>query len=193
MRRFRKSAKNGQPALNRNDSEAFRCPLPDTSNVMRLASRGNAVPDSPDLRVMIVEDQALLAMELELVLGECGCEVVGCAMDRAGAVSIADRERPDLALIDINLLDGMTGPEIARHVVNETGCAVVFLTANPEQIPEGFAGALGVVSKPFDEATIRPVVAFARGFILHRTVGELPRRFRLAPWLTAPRADIAPH
>jgi DNA-binding response OmpR family regulator len=142
---------------------------------------------------MIVEDQALLAMELELVLGESGCDVVGCAMDKAGALEIAERERPELALIDVNLLDGLTGPQIAERVVSEFGCAVVFLTANPEQIPEGFAGALGAVSKPFDEATIRAVVDFARQFIQHRTVGEAPRRFRLAPWLTTPPADIAPH
>ena len=51
----------------------------------------------PDLRVIIVEDQALLAMELELVLGESGCDVVGCAMDQASALAIAARERPDLA------------------------------------------------------------------------------------------------
>lgn len=142
---------------------------------------------------MIVEDQALLAMELELVLGESGCDVVGCAMDKAGAFAIAERERPDLALIDVNLLDGLTGPQIAQRVVSEFGCAVVFLTANPEQIPDGFAGALGAVSKPFDEATIQAVVVFARQFIQHRTLGEAPRRFRLAPWLTTPPADIAPH
>ncbi len=142
---------------------------------------------------MIVEDQALLAMELELVLGETGCDVVGCAMDKAGAFAIAERERPDLALIDVNLLDGMTGPQIAQRMVSEFGCAVVFLTANPEQIPDGFAGALGAVSKPFDEATIQAVVVFARQFIQHRTLGETPRRFRLAPWLTTPPADIAPH
>lgn len=142
---------------------------------------------------MIVEDQALLAMELELVLGESGCDVVGCAMDKAGAFAVADRERPDLALIDVNLLDGLTGPQIAQRLVSEFGCAVVFLTANPEQIPEGFAGALGAVSKPFDEATIRAVIVFARQFIQHRTLGEAPRRFRLAPWLTTPPADIAPH
>ncbi|WP_439471467.1 response regulator [Brevundimonas sp.] len=149
--------------------------------------------DLPDLRVMIVEDQALLAMELELVLGESGCDVIGCAMDKAGAFAIAERERPDLALIDVNLLDGMTGPQIAQRIVGEYGAAVVFLTANPEQIPDGFAGALGAVSKPFDEQTIRAVVGFARQFILHRTVGETPRRFRLAPWLTTPPDDIAPH
>ena len=141
--------------------------------------------DVPDLRVLIVEDQALLAMELELVLAEAGCEVVGSAMDRAGAVEIAERERPDLALVDINLLDGMTGPDIAQHLVKEYGSAVVFLTANPEQIPDGFAGALGAVSKPFDEATIRAVAAFAHQFIRHGTLGEPPRRFSLAPWLIA--------
>ena len=144
----------------------------------------------PDLRVMIVEDQALLAMELELVLGECGCDVVGCAMDRAGAFAIAERERPGLALIDLNLLDGLTGPEISRRMVDEFGCAVVFLTANPEQIPEGFAGALGAVAKPFDETTICAVIAFARQFIQHRTLGEPPRRFRMAPWLTQPPAPL---
>ena len=149
--------------------------------------------DLPDLRVMIVEDQALLAMELELVLGESGCDIVGCAMDKAGAFAVAERERPDLALIDVNLLDGMTGPQIAQRIVGDYGTAVVFLTANPEQIPEGFAGALGAVSKPFDAQTIRSVVNFARQFILHRTVGETPRRFRLAPWLTTPPDDIAPH
>lgn len=142
---------------------------------------------------MIVEDQALLAMELELILGDCGCDVVGCAMDEAGALAIAERHRPDLALVDVNLLDGVTGPQIARQLVGDHGAAVVFLTANPEQIPEGFAGALGAVSKPFDEQTIKGVVAFARHFILHRTLGEAPRRFRLAPWLRTPPDDIAPH
>lgn len=139
----------------------------------------------PDLRVLIVEDQALLAMELDLVLSESGCNVLGCAMDTAGAFAIADRDRPELALVDINLLDGLTGPDIARRLIKEYGAAVVFLTANPEQIPDGFAGALGAVSKPFDEATIQGVVAFARHFIRHGALGETPRRFSPAPWLAA--------
>ncbi|WP_269513330.1 response regulator [Brevundimonas subvibrioides] len=144
-----------------------------------------------DLRVMIVEDQAILAMELELILGDAGCDVVGCAMDRDGALEIAERERPTLALVDVNLLDGMTGPQIARRLVSEYGTTVVFLTANPEQIPDGFAGALGAVCKPFDDDTIRAVVAFASRFITDRTVGEAPRKFRLAPWLETP-SDVIP-
>jgi len=142
---------------------------------------------------MIVEDQAILAMELELVLGDAGCDVVGCAMDSVGAFEIVDRERPALALVDVNLLDGMTGPQIAQRLVSEYGMAVVFLTANPEQIPDGFAGALGAVCKPFDDHTIRAVVAFASQFITDRTVGEAPRKFRLAPWLTTPPVGIPSH
>lgn len=154
---------------------------------------GKILQNTPELRVMIVEDQAILAMELELVLADAGCEVVGCAMDTHSAFEIAEREWPLLALVDVNLLDGLTGPQIAQRLVTDFGTAVVFLTANPEQIPEGFAGALGAVSKPFDEQTIRSVVSFARQFILHRTISDPPRRFRLAPWLTTPPADIAPH
>lgn len=142
---------------------------------------------------MIVEDQALLAMELELVLADSGCAVVGCAADRAGALLIAERERPDLALVDVNLLDGMTGPLVAQALVKQFGAAVVFLTANPEQIPEGFAGALGVMSKPLDEQTLADVVGFARQFIVDHTVGETPRRFRLAPWMARLDPDARPH
>ncbi|WP_339928808.1 response regulator [uncultured Brevundimonas sp.] len=142
---------------------------------------------------MIVEDQALLAMELELVLADSGCAVVGCAMDRAGALALAERERPDLALVDINLLDGMTGPLVAQALVKQFGAAVVFLTANPEQIPEGFSGALGVMSKPIDERTVNDVVGFAREFIVNHTVGATPRRFRIAPWMTRLDPNVRLH
>jgi DNA-binding response OmpR family regulator len=137
---------------------------------------------------MIVEDQPLLARELEFVLGDSGCDVVGCAMDRAAAIAIADREHPDLALIDVNLLDGVTGPGLARRLVRD-GTAVVFLTTNPEQIPTGFSGALGAISKPVNEQTVRAVVDFARQIILHRAVAKPPRCFYPAP---SP-AEAAPH
>ncbi len=138
------------------------------------------------IKVLIVEDQALLALDLEMVVGDAGCLIVGAAMDQPGAMAIAASDPPDIALVDINLLDGQTGPLIARHLVDTYGTAVVFLTANLEQIPEGFAGALGAVSKPFDEQTIRSVLSFAARYIENHSVTEPPRRFRPAPWLTTP-------
>lgn len=146
-----------------------------------------------DIKVLVVEDQPILAMELELMLTDFGCDVVGLAMDRPGALMLAERHRPQLALVDVNLLDGLTGPHVALELVERHGVAVVFMTANPEQIPEGFSGALGVVCKPFDETTLREVVDFARRFRSSGDISRPPRRLRLAPWLGTPPADIAPH
>ncbi|HYF23399.1 MAG TPA: response regulator [Caulobacteraceae bacterium] len=149
--------------------------------------------DEQELRVLIVEDEAILAMELELILTDMGHHVVGSAMDTTRSLEIAAREHPDLALVDINLRDGATGPEIARRLVRDHGVAAIFITANPEQIPVGFSGALGAMPKPFDETGIRDIVEFARKFIRERELGQPPKRFRMAPWLLTPPDDIKRH
>lgn len=148
--------------------------------------------DQP-VRVIIVEDQALLAMELEYVLAEAGHDVTGCAMDAAEAARMAADRPPEVALVDVNLRDGFSGPAIARQLVEAHGAVVVFLTANPEQIPEGFSGAIGVLTKPFDAPTIRAVVEFAGRFHRERTLTDRPARLRLAPWLLDPPPDIPRH
>ncbi len=145
------------------------------------------------LRVLVVEDQAILAMELEHVLTEGGHVVVGCAMDRAEALSLADASPPDVALVDINLRDGPTGPDVARALIAAHQSVVVFLTANPEQIPDGFSGAIGALTKPFDDQTIRAVVAFAGRFRQERATDHPPSRLRLAPWLRDPPAHLPRH
>ena len=137
------------------------------------------------LRVLVVEDQSILALEIELVLRDLGHHVVGTATDLERSLALAASEPIDLALVDVNLSDGPTGPEIARRLSGEHGAVVVFLTANPEQIPSCFSGAIGVMSKPFDDALLRDVLAFAGAFVRDRALGEPPRRFRVAPWLLA--------
>ncbi len=150
-----------------------------------LGGRGVAQP----LRILIVEDQAILAMELEHVLTDAGHVVVGCAMDQVEALSLAEHAPPDVALVDVNLRDGPTGPDVARALVAAHQSVVVFLTANPEQIPEGFSGAIGALTKPFDDQTIRAVVAFAARFRQEKATDHPPGRLRLAPWL----ADVPTH
>lgn len=150
-----------------------------------LGGRGVAQP----LRILIVEDQAILAMELEHVLTDAGHVVVGCAMDQVEALSLAAHSPPDVALVDVNLRDGPTGPDVARALVAAHQSVVVFLTANPEQIPEGFSGAIGALTKPFDDQTIRAVVAFAARFRQEKATDHPPGRLRLAPWL----ADVPTH
>ena len=110
--------------------------------------------------ILIVEDEALIALEMDSILEDSGYDVVGIASDLEGALAFADRTI-DLALVDLNLRDGLTGPEIGRRLANEHRVKVLFVTANPRLLGEGIAGTIGVLTKPTDESSLRSVVAFA--------------------------------
>jgi two-component system, response regulator PdtaR len=118
-------------------------------------------------RILIVEDEMLVAMELEAILEELGHEVVGIAPDARSTWPLAAR-RPTLALVDLNLRDGLTGPEIATRLVREYQVPVLFMTANPRLLGEGIAGFVGVVSKPCDATVVRTAVEYA----LRRSAGD---------------------
>ena len=79
----------------------------------------------------------------------------------------------DLALVDLNLRDGLTGPQIGRMLCDK-GTKVVFVTANPRLLGDGIAGAVGVITKPTDEDTLRQAVDYALG-----TVEQPPAALRL--------------
>jgi CheY-like chemotaxis protein len=82
---------------------------------------------------------------------------VGVADNRDEALSLAEAERPDAALIDMNLRDGMTGPAICR-ALTEGGVRAAFVTGNSEHVPADRAGAVAVVNKPFTDAGIVAVL-----------------------------------
>jgi DNA-binding response OmpR family regulator len=112
------------------------------------------------LRVLIVEDEALLADELDYIVRRCGGETVGHAMTSGEAVRLAETLHPDLALVDVQLRDGPTGPSAARAIAAGEGSLVLFLTANLKRLPHDMAGACGAMSKPFSEHTVRTALAF---------------------------------
>lgn len=110
--------------------------------------------------ILIVEDETLVALEMESILEERGYEVLGIASDLEGALAYAHR-KVDLALVDLNLRDGLTGPEIGQWLANEHRAAVLFVTANPRLLGDGIAGTIGVLTKPTDESSLTSAVAFA--------------------------------
>jgi DNA-binding response OmpR family regulator len=128
-------------------------------------------------KILIVEDEMLVAMELESILEDLGHEPVGIAPD----LKTADRYAVlplDLALVDLNLRDGLTGPEIGKRL-SERGVTILFITANPRVLGDGIAGAIGVLTKPTDESTVRAAVDYA--LKLRSGVGEVepPRALKL--------------
>lgn len=114
-------------------------------------------------RILIIEDEALVAMELRFVLEDLGHEVIGMASDARAARKVADAGAVDLALVDIHLSDGPTGIEIGRQLARDQGITVVYMTANPGMLGEGVAGTIGVLSKPTDERAVQTAVDYALG------------------------------
>ena len=112
------------------------------------------------LRVLIVEDEALLLMQLELFLDDEGHVVVGTAVSSAEAMELALRDEADLALVDIHLADGPLGCEVGRFIAQNTRAAVVFMTANPKRIPDDFSGAVGVIAKPYTHTGMKAALAY---------------------------------
>lgn len=96
-------------------------------------------------------------MHLEDLLWTLGHHPCGAAADAAGALALAERERPDLALMDLALAGGDDGREVARELRRRYGVPSLFVTGNPDllETPEGRAAApLGVVGKPFRDEDI---------------------------------------
>ena len=111
-------------------------------------------------KILIVEDEMIIAMSMQLHLRQLGYDMIGIAPDLANAFRLAETA-PDLALVDLNLRDGLTGPEIGAHLSRKHGVAVLFLTANPRALGDGIAGTIGVLTKPTDRDAIKQAVDYA--------------------------------
>ena len=127
------------------------------------------------LSVLVVEDQALLAMELQYLIEDAGHSVVGWASCFAEAASALDgQEPPDLAFVDIHLADGVTGTAIAAHLHDH-----------------GVAGAVGVMAKPYTSTSVIAALRYLHvGMRDPPPLGTLPAGLRLSPrymesWLTS--------
>ena len=119
--------------------------------------------------ILIVEDEMLIALEMQYLLEEAGHDVLGIAADLESALSHVDRQI-DLALVDLNLRDGLTGPQIGERLAAEHNAAVLFVTANPRLLGEGVSGTIGVLTKPTDEDSLVGAVRYG----LRRRSGESP-------------------
>lgn len=123
--------------------------------------------------VLIVEDEFLVALQLEDILTDAGHNVVGIAPD-AAAVHALD-EPPEVALVDLNLRDGPSGPTIAWRLAEQYGTVIVYVTANPAQIGTPAPTAVGVIQKPFSQDAILAAVAVAKS----GQAREIPPEFDL--------------
>jgi len=110
----------------------------------------NETPNTP--RILIVEDEFIVSMEMESALAEAGFTVVGVANSADQAVQYAVRERPDLVIMDIRLIGQRDGIDAAIEISRSTGIRCVFATAHRDvqTLARAEAAApLGWLTKPY--------------------------------------------
>ena len=140
----------------------------------------------PPLRVLIVEDEVLLAVELEYLISSSGAHPIGHAMTSPEAIALARQLLPDLALVDVHLSDGPTGIDAAREMTDHCGAVVLFITANVQRLPEDYAGACGAMSKPYTEHGVLTALAFLDECLrLGKAVRPPPQGLALSPEFAA--------
>lgn len=110
-------------------------------------------------KVLIVEDEIFVALEIEQIVEDAGFTVGAIAVDREAALAAA--MDCDIALVDLNLRDGPTGPSIGLELASRYGVQVIYVTANPAQIGAASEVALGVITKPFRAHSIAATLRLA--------------------------------
>ena len=116
---------------------------------------------SRPLRILIVEDEALIAFDLQTIIEDHDGIVVAIANSGEQAIALAQKLRPEVVMMDISLSGAMDGVDAATVIRNTTPCAIVFVTGNVnghtlERI-EGI-GNCPVVPKPVDpEVLVRRI------------------------------------
>lgn len=117
------------------------------------AQNDSSVDDLSGLRILIVEDQMLVAMDLELIIADANGEVVATAGSAREALAALDKVRPDIAILDVNLGDTTSEPVAAR--LEAEGIPFMFATGYGDggAIPERFSHVT-IVRKPYEGRTI---------------------------------------
>jgi CheY-like chemotaxis protein len=134
------------------------------------------------LRILIVEDEALISMDLQFVLEDLGHDVVGIATTYDMALELAVDHQPDLAFVDIQLLDGQTGIDVAAALSATGSTHVVFTSGNISKIPGDYAGAIGSIGKPYSERGMKAALGYlSKGLLDPPPSDHTPPSLTLSP------------
>jgi DNA-directed RNA polymerase specialized sigma24 family protein len=111
-------------------------------------------------RVMIIEDEPIIALDIESIVRGLGHEVTGVADTHDTAVELADKTEPDLVLADIQLADGSSGVDAVEDILGKMQVPVIFVTAFPERLLTGERPEpTFLLTKPFKTETLEAAIS----------------------------------
>lgn len=116
-------------------------------------------------RILIIEDEAVIAMDLSDLVTAAGHDVCAIETTASGAVAAAERERPDLVLADIQLADGSSGIDAVKQILSSFEVPVIFVTAFPDRLLTGERPEpTFLITKPYSPEMVRAAVSQALFF-----------------------------
>ena len=116
-------------------------------------------------RVLIIEDEPIIAADLESLVEELGHQVIGNATTYSEAMALVKSEPPGLVLCDIQLADGSSGIDAANDILKDSDVPIIFITAFPERLLTGERPEpTFLIPKPFQENTVKAAIGQALFF-----------------------------
>lgn len=142
----------------------MQCDQPEAEELVQIAL--NEMSQSIPGKVMVIEDETIIAMDLRGIVQAMGHGVTGVARTHDAAIRLARESRPDLILADIQLADGSSGINAVNELLADLGeIPVIFITAFPERLLTGDRPEPAfLISKPYSEEQVRSAVSQALFF-----------------------------
>jgi len=117
-------------------------------------------------RVLIIEDEPVIAFDLASLVASMGHSISGIADTRAQAVAMARAKKPGIVLADIQLRDGSSGIDAVSEILDSMDVPVIFVTAFPERLLTGERSEpTYLIAKPFDPNVLQ--VTISQALLLH--------------------------
>ena len=125
----------------------------------------NEIESQTRADVLIIEDEPMIAMDLETIVRDLGHGVSGVAVTRDEAIAAVRAHRPGLVLADIQLADDSSGIDAVKDILAEFSVPVIFITAFPERLLTGERPEpTFLITKPFQRTTVKTAIAQALFF-----------------------------
>lgn len=126
---------------------------------------GREIAQQVATTVLIIEDEPLIAMDVEAMVEDLGHSVTGIARTHSEAIELFNKERPGIVLADIQLADGSSGLDAVNEILQSVDVPVIFITAFPERLLTGNRPEPAfLVTKPFQPQMVGALISQALFF-----------------------------
>ncbi|MCO4054065.1 MAG: response regulator [Bosea sp.] len=126
---------------------------------------GREIAEQVATSVLIIEDEPIIALDIEAMVQELGHDVTGIARTHKEAIALVRMRRPGLVLADIQLADGSSGLEAVNEILTSIDVPVIFITAYPERLLTGNKPEPAfLITKPFQPDAVKAAISQALFF-----------------------------